>query len=96
MLARDDFYGYVSQKYEFTITKDETDDCKNRTCGDPSYYKYNDISWYPEEVTKGFLTNDDKEIEKSKIALIEQIAYYSNYTLTMQELEICVDVSLSF
>ena len=64
------------------------------TCGDPSYY-YN-LFQYPEDVTKGFLTNDAGEIEKSKVALIEQIALYSNYTLTMQELDICLDVSLLF
>ena len=37
--------------------------------------------------------NDAKEIEKSKIALIEQIAWYSNHTLTMPQLEICLNVS---
>ena len=84
----DDFYSYASQKYN--VTKNDIDFCKYYICGYPSYYDD------PEEVTKGFLTNDAEEIEKSKVALIEQIALYSNYTLTMQELDICLDVSLLF
>ena len=90
----DTFYWYASQKFEYNVTKDDIDACTYNICGDPSYY--NDLFWYPDEVTKGFLTNDSEEIEKSKVALINQIALYSNYTLTSQELEICLDVSLLF
>ena len=92
-----DFYWYASQKYEWNVTKNDTDACMYNICGDPSYYyHYYDLSRYPEEVTKGFLKNDAEEIEKSRVALIEQIALDSNYNLTAQELEICLDVSLSF
>ena len=63
-------------------------------CGDPFYY--NDLFWYPEEVTIGFLKNDADEIEKSKDAMIEQITLDSNHNLTTEELEICLDVSLLF
>ena len=89
----DDFYWYANQKYN--VTKDVTDvtDILN-ICGDPSYY--DDLFGFPKEVTKGFLTNNVEEIEKSKVALIAQIALDSNYTLTTQELEICLDVSLLF
>ena len=99
-LPHDDFYWYVSQKYKHNLTKDDIDKCKYKICGDPSQY---DLFRYPEEVTKGFLTNDEKEIEKSKVALIKQIALFYNYTLSTKELEtehvwleICLDVSLLF
>ena len=90
----DDFYWYASQKYECNVTKNDIDECKYDICGDPSCY--NNLFWYPEEVTRGFLTNNAEEIEKSKVAMSEQIALNSNYSLTIQELEICLDVSLLF
>ena len=92
-LPGDNFYWYASEKYECNVTRNVTDECgQYYICGDPSYY--GDLFWYPAEVTKGFLTNDDEEIKKSKVALIEQIALYSNYNLTTKELEICLNVSL--
>ena len=88
-----DFFWYISQKYDYKLAKDTIDTCKFEICGARFYY---DLSWYPEEVTKGFLKNDAGDIEKSKMALIEQIAWYSNHTLTMPQLEICLNVSILF
>ena len=91
---RDNFYWYVSQKYKYNVTKDVIDACKYDICGDPSYY--NNLFRYPEEVTNGFLTNDAGKIEKSKVALIEQIDPNFEYNFTARKLEICLDVSLLF
>ena len=93
-----DFFWYVSQKYNnYEMAKDTNldtiDTCKFAICGARFYY---DLSSYPEEVTNGFLKNDAGDIEKSKMALIEQIAWYSNHTLTMPQLEICLNVSILF
>ena len=93
-ITYDDFYWYTSQKYEYNVTKDVTDACKYKICGDPSYY--NNLFRYPEEVTNGFLTNDAGKIEKSKVALIEQIDPNFEYNFTALKLEICLDVSLLF
>ena len=84
------FYWYVSEKYGYNLTKNSTDACREEICGaDLSYY---DLSWYP-EIAKGFLKNDEEE-KKAKNAMIEKIFEWTHYTLTTEELDVCMNVSL--
>ena len=89
--SQKNFYWFVSQKYGCNVTKHTTDACRYEICGeDLSYY---DLTWYP-EIAKGFLKNDAVETRKTKNGIIEKIFEWTNYTLTIEELDICMSVSL--